>query len=73
MAKGIQIKGSVVKELRGQLFLSQVELAQKIGISISGIQRMERAKSTSIVHGNFRALAELAGVEPSEFQKRMNV
>ena len=59
----------VLKELRESRFLTQRELAEKSGVGVATIARIEKEKR----HPTFRTIKRLAaalGVEPSELVRR---
>jgi len=59
----------MLKELRESQFLTQRELAEKSGVGVATIARIEKGKR----HPTFRTIKRLAsalGVKPSELAKR---
>jgi len=59
----------MLKELRESQFLTQRELAEKSGVGVATIARIEKGTR----HPTFRTIKRLAaalGVEPSELAKR---
>lgn len=65
-SNSIQINGERVKELRLAAFLTQRELAEKAGVRIESISRIENGARTMTYRSTLRALAESLGVEPKE-------
>ena len=65
-SNSIQINGERVKELRLTSFLTQRELAEKAGVRIESISRIENGARTMTYRSTLRALAEALGVEPKE-------
>lgn len=59
----------MVKELRESQFLTQRELAEKSGIGVATIVRIEKG-THSPTFRTIKRLAAALGVEPSELAKR---
>lgn len=60
------IDGKKFKSIRRKMVLTQQELAEKIGMSLSGLRRVEREQSSRLGPKYIRALAELQGIAPSQ-------
>lgn len=59
----------MLKELRESLFLTQHELAEKAGVGIATIARIEKGTRRPTFR-TIKRLAAALGVEPSELAKR---
>lgn len=65
-ANAVQVNGERVRDLRLAAFLTQRELAEKVGIKIERLSRLENGRQTGMYRTTLRALAEALGVEPKE-------
>jgi transcriptional regulator with XRE-family HTH domain len=59
----------MLKELRESQFLTQRELAEKSGVGVATIARIEKGKRRPTFR-TIKRLAAVLGVEPSELAKR---
>lgn len=61
----MEVNGDRVSELRRAKFLTQVELAQRAGLTESTVSRLERGLQLARI-STVRKLAGALGVEPAE-------
>jgi len=62
----VQVNGQRVRELRQSAYLTQRELAEKVGIQVERLSRLENGRQTGMYRTTLRALAEALGVKPGE-------
>jgi transcriptional regulator with XRE-family HTH domain len=72
MDKSVPIRGKILSELRVAAFLSQAELAQRIGLSTGRLAAIEQADDAGMNLKNFRKLAEVLKADPAELLKRIS-
>jgi len=65
-ANSVQVNGQRVRELRQSAYLTQRELAEKVGIQVERLSRLENGRQTGMYRTTLRALAEALGVKPGE-------
>jgi transcriptional regulator with XRE-family HTH domain len=62
----VQVNGQRVRELRQGAYLTQRELAERVGIKVERLSRLENGRQTGMYRTTLRALAEALGVKPGE-------
>ena len=62
---------SIIKEIRTELNCTQIELAEKTGLSLRTIQRLETGDNEPKGH-TLKVLSEAFNMEPSTFRKRFS-
>lgn len=73
MPKGTAIFGTEFKRVREELFLTQAEIAARLEMSVSGVQRIEGRYIVSIMPGTLRRMAELVNASPDGLASRLVV
>jgi len=73
MARGLPIYGDEFEKLRKEMLLSQGELAQKLEMSTSGVQRIERSYVAYVVPKTLRKIALLNGATVDGVLSRLQV
>jgi transcriptional regulator with XRE-family HTH domain len=71
-SSSVQISGEKLARLRTEvLHLSQQGLAEKVGMSLSGVQLYERSEPASLRSSNFLKLADLVKETPADLAKKL--
>ena len=71
MKQVYQLYGDRIRDLRNQTLLTQVELAERVGISTGSVSEIERESRRGGVHANtLRKIASVLGVQPEFLIKR---
>ena len=67
----VLISGRKFAALRRARYLTQVEFAQRIGMSAANVRRLERSEEGGMQAKNFRRLADLLGLTPTELHQKI--
>jgi len=67
----ILISGKKFKKLRLELVLTQQEMAEEIGMSVSGLRAVERKPASKVGNKYIRALANLRKIPPAQQQAEL--
>jgi transcriptional regulator with XRE-family HTH domain len=73
MAERLLISGDRLASLRNERYLTQAELASRLGMSTAGVRRLEQLDVGGMQVRNFRRLAELARCTPEQLRQRIGV
>lgn len=71
--RGVAVEGEKVKKLRTDNFLTQEEMAQRLGISLNGVRRIERPGVHGVSFKNFRKLSENFGMDFEKLKAAIGV
>jgi transcriptional regulator with XRE-family HTH domain len=71
MAERLLILGQKLAALRTERYLTQEELAKRLGMSTAGVRRLEQLEFGGMQMRNFRKLAELARLTPRQLRRRI--
>ena len=67
----IAVRGRELADLRRSQYLTQEEFAQRLGMSVQNVRRLEQARVSGMQVRNFRRLAELVGQTPDQLRALM--
>jgi transcriptional regulator with XRE-family HTH domain len=67
----VRIRGSLIRERRESLFLSQMAIATKAGIGLSSLQRIERLETAAMLRSAVPALASALSMSDAEFMTQI--
>jgi biotin operon repressor len=73
MAERLLIHGERLSLLRNERYLTQAELASRLGMSTAGVRRLEQLEVGGMQVRNFRRLAELTQCTPQQLRQRIGV
>jgi transcriptional regulator with XRE-family HTH domain len=73
MPKGVPIFGDEFKKIRGELLITQSELARRLEVSLGSIQRIEGLVVASISAKTIRKMAEITGATVAGVLERIRV
>jgi transcriptional regulator with XRE-family HTH domain len=71
MAGRLLIRGERLASLRNERYLTQEELAGRLGMSTAGVRRLEQIDIGGMQAKNFRRLAELTELTPAQLRDRI--
>lgn len=71
MTRRLTISGERLASLRAERYLTQEELAGKLGMSTAGVRRLEQLRVGGMQFRNFRRLAELTQITPEQLRERI--
>ncbi len=71
MAHRLLISGERLASLRAERYLTQEELAGRLGMSTAGVRRLEQLRAGGMQLRNFRRLAALTEVTPEQLRQRI--
>jgi len=71
MAQRLLISGDRLASLRNERYLTQEELASRLGMSTAGVRRLEQIDVGGMQVRNFRRLAEFTQLTPEQLRRRI--
>lgn len=73
MGTRVLIQGKKLSDIRKERYMTQEEFAQELEMSPANVRRLEQSPITGVHYKNFRRLAQLLKLGPSELEERIGV
>ena len=73
MKERFLIDGQKLATLRAEQYLTQAELAGRLGMSVAGVRRLEQIEQGGMQFRNFRRLAEVSRISLDDLRRRIGV